>query len=135
ITPGKLGEVVKALLLKEAHSIPVARSGPIVLAERVTDLAGLLILGAIGLPALPNGLPLAIGAAALVGFLFACCTWRPLGNTLIDIATRVKRLAPLRAKLQSAYGALVDLNRPGAFLVGVMTSVVAWGLHCWSLNV
>jgi len=32
VTPGKLGEVVKALLLRESHGIPAARTAPIVVA-------------------------------------------------------------------------------------------------------
>ncbi len=135
ITPGKLGEVIKALLLKEAYSIPVARTGPIVLAERVTDLVGLLMLGAIGLPVLPHGIPLAAAACGLVVFLFACCTWRALGNTLIRTVTRIRFVAPLEAKLQGAYDALLDMLRPWPFVVGTATSFVAWGLHCVSLNV
>ena len=48
VTPGKLGEVVKALLLRESHGIPAARTAPIVIAERLTDLVGLLLLACVG---------------------------------------------------------------------------------------
>lgn len=48
VTPGKLGEAVKALLLRQSRGIPAARTAPIVLAERLTDLAGLLVLAAVG---------------------------------------------------------------------------------------
>src|SRR5215467_9007762 len=36
VTPGKLGEAVKAFLLRASHNQPVARTAPIVIAERVT---------------------------------------------------------------------------------------------------
>ncbi|HEX7500273.1 MAG TPA: flippase-like domain-containing protein, partial [Polyangia bacterium] len=49
VTPGKLGEVVKALLLRESHGIPAARTAPIVVAERFTDLMGLLLLACVGI--------------------------------------------------------------------------------------
>src|ERR1043165_7269392 len=48
ITPGKLGELVKAYLLRELHGIPVTRTAPIVVAERVTDLIALLLLAVVG---------------------------------------------------------------------------------------
>jgi len=48
VTPGKLGEAVKALLLRESHGIPAARTAPIVIAERFTDLVGLLLLACVG---------------------------------------------------------------------------------------
>src|SRR5262249_51363711 len=41
VTPGKVGEVLKSFLLKEAYDVPVARTAPIVIAERLTDLLSL----------------------------------------------------------------------------------------------
>jgi len=48
ITPGKLGEAVKAVLLRASHSIPMAKTAPIVIAERITDLVALLLLALVG---------------------------------------------------------------------------------------
>jgi len=48
ITPGKIGELIKSYLLRATHGIPITRTAPIVIAERVTDLGALLILGVIG---------------------------------------------------------------------------------------
>ena len=135
VTPGKMGEVLKSLLLKESHSIPVVRSAPIILAERVTDVAGLLILGAIGLLSLPHGVLPGILALLGVGFLFALCLWRALGDTVIDRLTRVRRVAHLRGKLHAAYSSLLELTQPWPFGVGLALSVVAWSLQCVSLNV
>jgi uncharacterized membrane protein YbhN (UPF0104 family) len=44
ISPGKLGEVLKSGLLRRSFAVPVARSAPIVLAERVTDAVGIVVL-------------------------------------------------------------------------------------------
>jgi uncharacterized membrane protein YbhN (UPF0104 family) len=44
ITPAKLGEVLKCALLKRSFGVPVRRSVPIVLAERVTDASGVVVL-------------------------------------------------------------------------------------------
>src|SRR6476646_4001914 len=48
ITPGKLGELVKSFLLREMHGVPAARTAPIVVAERVTDLVALLVIAVAG---------------------------------------------------------------------------------------
>jgi uncharacterized membrane protein YbhN (UPF0104 family) len=48
ITPGKLGEVVKCGLLRRASGVPVRRSAPVVLAERVTDATGVVVLAVVG---------------------------------------------------------------------------------------
>ena len=48
ITPAKLGEVLKCGLLRRAFAVPVRRSAPVVLAERVTDATGVVVLAVAG---------------------------------------------------------------------------------------
>jgi uncharacterized membrane protein YbhN (UPF0104 family) len=64
ITPAKLGEVLKCALLKRSFGVPVRRSVPIVLAERVTDASGVVVL-AVAAGAGANRWPLL--AVALAG--------------------------------------------------------------------
>ncbi len=135
ITPGKLGEVLKALLLKDSHSIPVARTAPIVLAERITDLAGLLLLAALGLLTIPGAAIAAVAALGMVVLLLSIVVWRKLGIFLIDLVARLRPLRPFRSKLHAAYDSLSILSRPMAVVVGASSSLVAWGFQCVSLNV
>ncbi len=44
ITPAKLGELLKCALLHRSYGVPVRRSAPVVLAERVTDASGVVVL-------------------------------------------------------------------------------------------
>ncbi len=48
ITPAKLGELLKCALLHRAYDVPVRRSAPVVLAERVTDASGVVVLALVG---------------------------------------------------------------------------------------
>jgi uncharacterized membrane protein YbhN (UPF0104 family) len=48
ITPAKLGEVLKCGLLRRSFEVPVRRSAPVVLAERVTDATGVVVLAVVG---------------------------------------------------------------------------------------
>src|SRR5215470_3047490 len=48
VTPGKLGEAVKAFLLRQSHGVPLARTAPIVIAERVTDPLAELAIAVVG---------------------------------------------------------------------------------------
>ena len=48
ISPAKLGEVLKCGLLRRSFGVPVRRSAPIVLAERVTDATGVVVLAVAG---------------------------------------------------------------------------------------
>ena len=48
ISPAKLGEVLKCGLLRRSFGVPVRRSAPVVLAERVTDATGVVVLAVAG---------------------------------------------------------------------------------------
>src|SRR5262249_20439359 len=69
ITPGKVGEVLKAVLVRDLVGTELSRTASVVMAERLTDVAGVLALGALGGTALPAGPALLGGiAVALVGW-------------------------------------------------------------------
>ena len=48
ISPGKLGEVLKSVFIKDVAGTPVARTAPAVVAERATDGTGMVIWGLLG---------------------------------------------------------------------------------------
>ncbi len=49
VTPGKLGEFIKAFILKQKHQVPYTASTAALLMERFTDVVALLLLGSLGL--------------------------------------------------------------------------------------
>ena len=49
MTPGKVGELLKAWLLRARSGTPMAVSAPVILAERLTDGVAMLILASAGL--------------------------------------------------------------------------------------
>jgi uncharacterized membrane protein YbhN (UPF0104 family) len=69
ITPGKLGEVLKCGLLRRAYGVPVRRSAPVVLAERVTDATGVVVLAVIGGAGTDRWPLLVIALAGVVGIV------------------------------------------------------------------
>ncbi|MGE0327381.1 MAG: lysylphosphatidylglycerol synthase domain-containing protein [Polyangiaceae bacterium] len=48
VTPGKVGEVFKSAVLAETHEVPMPRTAPIVIAERLTDVIAVILLIALG---------------------------------------------------------------------------------------
>lgn len=135
VTPGKVGEVFKSLLLYERHGVEFARTAPIVVAERLTDLLALVLLTALGSLAFPQGWPIAIGGAALVALVLAGCVWRPLGEFGLAIAARLPVLGKLSPKLREAYEALRSLVGPAPLVFATAIAVISWGLECVALQV
>ena len=48
VTPAKLGEVLKSVLVKEITGEPISKTAPIILAERITDFLSLLLIAIVG---------------------------------------------------------------------------------------
>ena len=47
-TPGKIGEAIKGYFIRDIDGTPIARTVPVVVSERVTDLLALVLLAMIG---------------------------------------------------------------------------------------
>ena len=134
VTPGKVGEVFKSLVLFETYGVPVARTAPIVVAERVTDVIGVVVLIVIGSLGFSGGLLWAgLGMTAGLGLLVIVSS-RGLSTAIIRIIERgpgpLKRIGP---KLHEAYDSLATLVKPANLVVPTVLSIAAWALECTAL--
>lgn len=133
ITPGKAGEVFRSALLASARGTPVARSAPIVIADRVTDLLALVALVAAGSAYFPGYGWIAAAALALVSVVIFFVFVPKAAHTVLGWIGKfgpTQRIAP---KLIDAYDALRAVMSPGAVVGMTALSVVAWGLECVAL--
>jgi uncharacterized protein (TIRG00374 family) len=135
VTPGKVGEVFKSLLLYESRGVSIARTAPIVVAERLTDLIALVLLTALGSLAFEHGTLVAAGGAVLVSGMVLVCAYRPLGEAILRLGERIGPIAKIAHKLREAYESLLTMLRPGPLLTGTAIAVMAWGLECAALYV
>jgi uncharacterized protein (TIRG00374 family) len=133
VTPGKLGEVFKSFLLWESRGISLARTAPIVIAERLTDLLALVVLTTIGSLVLERGAAVAILGAVLVGLVVAAVTIRPIGELLLAIASRLPLLSRATPRLREAYESLRVLCGPVSLVLSTALATLSWGLECVAL--
>ncbi len=133
ITPAKAGEVFKSALLASAHGVPIARSAPIVVADRLTDLVSLIALVALGGMYFPGGLVPALVASALVVGLMVFVFVPALGEWAIGVVEGFAFGRNLGPRLREAYLSLRLLASPRALLVPTALSVVAWACECAAL--
>ena len=134
VTPGKIGEVFKSLVLFKTRGVPIEHSAPIVVAERVTDLIGVIAMISAGSLGFQGGLPWAIAGALVVVALLVVIAWPRLSGGLVrglrhlpGAAGRVgARLAP---RLEAALGDLRQLTTPGRLVWPTLLSTVGWSLE------
>lgn len=130
VTPGKIGELLKAYLLKTAQGVPMARTVPVVLAERVTDLLALVLLMLAGGAAFRTGRVAVAVVGGLVLLFIVVVSSRRLCERALALVARLPRLGRLAPKLRELYESTAALFRPLPLLVAALLSVAAWLCEC-----
>jgi uncharacterized membrane protein YbhN (UPF0104 family) len=133
VTPGKVGEVFKSLLLYESRGVSMVRSAPIVVAERLTDLIALVMLTALGSLTFEHGPAIAATGAVGVAGLVAVCAYRPLGELLLSVGEKLPLISKISHRLREAYESLLSMLRPAPLLLGTLIALMAWGMECGAL--
>ncbi|MEJ7652483.1 MAG: lysylphosphatidylglycerol synthase transmembrane domain-containing protein [Chloroflexia bacterium] len=106
MTPGKVGELLKSVLLRRATGTPLSVSAPIVMAERLTDGVALLFLSAGGLVLYRVGAPV----LALIGVL-AVLVVVVRNGVRADLVLGGARRAPFVRSRTEHVAALYDSSR------------------------
>jgi uncharacterized membrane protein YbhN (UPF0104 family) len=127
VTPGKAGELGKAWLVRELGGGPALRVVPAVLAERVTDLLGVLTLLAFGALPFPGGPWIAALGLGAVATAILLLTWRGAAQWVFRLLGRLPVVGPRVPVLADVYERLRSLLSPGLLAVALALAVVAWG--------
>jgi len=130
ISPGKLGEVLKSVFVRQSSGAPIARTAPAVVAERATDGTGMVawgFLGAFSLGLLPWTM-LAFLAVAVSGI--AVLRSKRLSLLAERVLRRLPLLDRLAPHLRDFHGASNQLLGTGPLVVGTLISFLSWGLEC-----
>jgi uncharacterized protein (TIRG00374 family) len=126
VTPGKIGEAFKSLWLKNLTGVNVARTLPVVAAERLSDALACALLASVGVFAYPNYWPafLAILAVMLGGIVVIQI--RPLSLRLLGIAERLPLASRFAHNLHEFYESSYELLQLKNLAVAVGLGTVSW---------
>jgi len=126
VTPGKVGELLKAYLLREARGVPMMRTAPVVMAERVTDLIALLVLMLTGFFTFRRFEGVLYAAGAVIAGFLVVVSSRTLSTGVIRLVGKLPRLGKVQAKLEEFYESTWALFRPGPLALATALSVASW---------
>jgi glycosyltransferase 2 family protein len=130
VTPGKLGEAVKAVLLRASHRISMAKTAPIVIAERVTDLVALLLLALVGVFSYDVDPRFLIAGAALVVAGLVVVSVDPVAKAAIRIAGKLPLVRRFAHRLDDAHAHTAILLAPLSLLAATALATVSWFFEC-----
>jgi len=130
ITPGKFGELLKAQYLKNINGTSRSRTAPAVLAERLTDLIGILFLASFGVFQVGYGAVVFVATSAVIVAALVVISSRRISLALLRIAARLPVVGRIAHKLEESYESIAALVRPGRLAAATAMGILAWGCEC-----
>jgi glycosyltransferase 2 family protein len=141
LSPGKVAELLKAAVLRAMTGTPVARSAPIIIAERITDGLAMLVLAAMGVGGilitereqqahLVQYLPAYFVVLGVLIIGIIAIQIRPLMLWLLGVMVRLPLLGRISHTFQDLYESGYALFRPRALFVAVGLGLISWAGEC-----
>ena len=130
MTPGKVGELLKAWLLRSRAGTPMSVSAPVILAERLTDGVAMLILASGGLLLYRQGWQALLAIALVAIVAVSVVQSRALSLRILARLERVPAIGPRVEHLRQFYESAYVLLRPRPLLTALAIGVVSWSGEC-----
>lgn len=137
VSPGKMGELLKCSLLKKRRNIPIEKTSPVVVVERLTDLISMVILALIGAILVKSRIAFPVAAAGAVSVALAMYilmnsrAWYFFTRLAHKIAFLEKR-KHMFDDFREAAVTLLDLK---SLAVSVPLGIISWGIEALVLCV
>jgi uncharacterized protein (TIRG00374 family) len=131
ITPAKLGEVLKSVLVKEITGEPISKTAPIIFAERITDFLSLLIMAILGAYLFDYGGEISIIISLLLIGLIIVISNKRIALPIINIFEKIPLIKKYIHNIHAAYESSYQLLKPKPLFYMTILSLIAWGFECY----
>ena len=140
VTPGKIGEVLRLWLLHRHHGYAYTQTTPVLVADRLSDLAAILLLSFAGVAAFSGFLPvLAVVFLVAAGVVLLMVRSSPLISGLAVLQQRAGRLRRPLELVQTTLQHTGRLHSPRLYAVSLLLACAGWGAEAlgffWLLQV
>lgn len=130
VTPGKMGELLKAYLVKQISRTPISRTAPIIFAERITDFVSLVIIALIGAYIYNYGRNIVLAVGIFFLIVVVVISNKNIALPIINQFEKIKPLKKYLINIHSAYESSYLLLRPLPLFYMTMLSFVSWSFEC-----
>ena len=130
VTPAKLGEVLKSVLVKEITGEPISKTAPIILAERITDFLSLLLIAIVGAFVFDYGGNITIIVAAFFIILIIIISNKKIALPIINFSDRIPLIKKYIHNIHSAYESSYQLLKIKPLILMTIISLISWGFEC-----
>ncbi len=125
-TPGQLGELIKSKLLKNKFNVPISKTAPLVLIERIYDLIGAIIVSSLGISYIESG---NIMLLIFTIILFSLVILLRSKTIFIKFLTLFEKISFLKNKIpiiSETYESIQPSLNPKIFLSSTILSIIYW---------
>lgn len=130
VTPAKLGEVLKSVLVKEITGEPISKTAPIILAERITDFLSLLLISIVGAFVFDYGGNLTIIVAVFFVLIIFIVSNKKISIPIINFSERIPIIKKYIHDIHSAYESSYRLLKLKPLILMTLLSLISWGFEC-----
>lgn len=129
VSPGKFGELIKCSLLKNSREIPVSRTSPVIVAERVTDLISMIFIAVIALLLIEyeGAFVAVISGVVFVLVIMTVLLWEKAFLLLVSVLCRFRVFAKQKDDLLNFHITTANLLDIRGLLVSVPLGILSWG--------
>lgn len=130
VTPGKVGEVLRSSLLQASEGVPFARTAPVVVADRLSDLLALIVLSLVGMASFPEYWLYVAMLGILVVIAVVILGTPRICLALLRRVGALPRLSSIGQKAAALTTSASVLLRLRSLMLLTLISVVGWWLEC-----
>ena len=145
ITPGKMGEVLKSLLIFEHYKVPITQTAPAVFADRMADVLALLFLSAAGFfykmtyfssfsaDSNFSQIMALIAFLAISGVLIFALSNKNINIKILKMAEKINFIKKYIVHIEELLESARMLMMPWPLIYTTVLSIIAWSMECYSL--
>ncbi len=136
VSPGKVGEAIKGYFCYDVDGTPVAKTAPVVVSERVTDLMAMVLIAAFSFMFIfsaGNEILLVLAAGALVILGAFIVTHKTFYNKILKRMTSFGPLKQFQDSCDIIEDTMVKTLSPKPMFLGVLISIPGWFMECLEL--
>jgi len=126
ITPGKVGELIRVLWLKNIADADPVQSAPSGIVDRIADALAMATLALVGALVYPQYRFAVLSVMAVLAMGVFIVQIRPLANWFLDLGERLPIVSGFADRLRTLYESTYELLRLKNLVIGVGVGVVAW---------
>lgn len=130
VTPGKMGELLKAYLLKELTGTSISKTAPIIFVERITDFVSLMLIALAGAYYYNYGRTIAVIVALFFFIVIVFLSNRRIALPFLKLMERNAFLNKHLHKIHEAYDSSYQMLSPLPLLKMTVVSLFSWFFEC-----